>query len=220
MGEGGGFSWGGVEGWGEHGLFFDSNLLLFLKNQVKIYHEPTILFLKAKIHFSYSLVSWFPSGFNELEYLLKNLASANFNTERMCIHKSWVSKVHFIFIKYFIVVLLQSSQFFPLCSPLPSPSSTPTVNPHCLVQAYGSFIHISWLVPSPSYPAPHSPVVIVSLFLVSMPLVLFVFCTLASSCRWDHVVLSFTAWLNSLTFYSPLPSMLLRKGRSSFLSAV
>ena len=60
----------------------------------------------------------------------------------------------------------------PCCSPLPRPALTPTVNPHPVVPVSGSFIP----VPSPSclpYPSSSSPLVTVSLFLVSMSLVLF-----------------------------------------------
>ena len=83
-----------------------------------------------------------------------------------------IIKLYIIYIiKYFIVVLLQLSQFFPLCSPPSSPPPTPTVNPHPVVHVHGSFTQVPWLDPSVSfspYPPFPSPLVTVSLFLVSM----------------------------------------------------
>ena len=64
---------------------------------------------------------------------------------------------------------------FLLCPPL-SPTPIPTVNPHTVVYVHRSFIHILWLVPSPSFhndPLPSSPLAAVSLFHVSTSLVLF-----------------------------------------------
>ena len=63
-------------------------------------------------------------------------------------------------LKFFIVTLLQFSQLFPLCPPPPSLPPTPTVIPHTVVHVRGSFIHVLWLVPSPSFlhcPPPTSP---------------------------------------------------------------
>ena len=53
--------------------------------------------------------------------------------------KSYIISDDFFFIEYFIVVLLQLSQFFPHCSPLPHPH---TVNSHPVVHVHGSFIHV------------------------------------------------------------------------------
>ena len=104
----------------------------------------------------------------------------------------------FCFLKIFIVIRLQLSQFSPLCPPLPSPFPTPTINPHMAVHVHGSFIHVLWLDPSPSfhhYPLPPSPLVAFSLFPVSMPRVLFCslmyFYSLGSSYMWAHMVFVF-----------------------------
>ena len=106
--------------------------------------------------------------------------------------------------KYYCV-LLQLFQFFSLCSPLPTPPPAPTVNPHPVVHVHihGSFMHVPWLVSSRSFcpcNPPSSPVITVSLFLVSMPLVQFclfvcLFCSSCSSYRWDHC-LSLPGWLH------------------------
>ena len=78
----------------------------------------------------------------------------------------------FLFFFYFIVVLLQLSQFFPCCFTRPHPLK---VNHHPVVHVHGSFIHVPRLVPSPfsCFSLPTSPLVTVSLFLVSTPVVLF-----------------------------------------------
>ena len=86
------------------------------------------------------------------------------------------------FINHFLLVFYYSCPNFP---PLPSsthPISTPTVNPHPIVHIHGSFIRVLEIVPSPSfrsYLPPTSPLQTVSLFYVSMPVVLF--CSLDSS---------------------------------------
>ena len=79
---------------------------------------------------------------------------------------------------YFILLLLLFSYscptFFPVALLCPPPT-TPTVNPHTIVCAHESSIHVPWLAPSPSfphYPPPPSPLVTVSLFFIFMSLVL------------------------------------------------
>ena len=110
-------------------------------------------------------------------------------TEKNYLFRFWDAGFYFIFSRvllfflffkflnhFFIAILLQLSQFFPLCLPLPIPPQAPTVNPHTVVHARGSFIHALCLVPSPSfhrYPPLPSPLVTVSLVHVSMPVVLF-----------------------------------------------
>ena len=85
-------------------------------------------------------------------------------------------------------------QFCPLCPPPTHHTPTPTVNPHTVVHAHGSFIHVLWLVPSPSFH--HHPPLLPASHCQSvtrfMPVVLF--CSLGSSYRWDHIVFVFH-WL-------------------------
>ena len=88
---------------------------------------------------------------------------------------------------------------FPFFPSLFSPSPTFTVSPHTIVHVYGSFTHVLWLVPPFSfhhYPSPSSPLDPVSLFHISMPLVLF--CSLHSSYKWDHMVFVFHQLVISL----------------------
>ena len=115
-----------------------------------------------------------------------------------CALKGWEFMPHsefhlFIYIfNHFIIVLLQLSQFFPLCPPLPTSHPAPTVNSHTIVHVHGSFIHVLWLVSSHSFhhfPPPPSLLVTFSLIYVSMPVVLFctlVYFVLDSTFRWDH----------------------------------
>ena len=60
--------------------------------------------------------------------------------------------------RFFSVVLLQLSQFFPHCSPLSCPPPAPRVNPYPVVHAHVSSIHVPSLDPSLSFlPSPHPP---------------------------------------------------------------
>ena len=73
-------------------------------------------------------------------------------------------------------MLLQLCQPFLLFLPPPSPPSSLTVNHHTIVHVHGSCINVLWLIPSPSFnqsPPSLSPLTAVSLFHVSLPLVLF-----------------------------------------------
>ena len=102
------------------------------------------------------------------------------------------------FIKYFVVVPLPLTQFFPLCSPLPSPTLAPTVKLHPTVHVHGPCTPVPWLVPSLT-----SHALKLSWFLSglcqSVPcfhvcgsiLLVCLFCSLGSSYRWDHMVLVF-----------------------------
>ena len=83
---------------------------------------------------------------------------------------------YFVYIVFLLFILLQLSQFFPFCPPPPSQPLSPTVNPLPIVHSHESFVYALWLMPSPSfhhYPRPSSPPAAISLFHVSMPLVLF-----------------------------------------------
>ena len=81
-----------------------------------------------------------------------------------------------MFLNHFLLLLCYSCpKFSPFALFHPAPS-TPKVNPHTIVHVCGSFIHVLCLVPSPSfhhYLPPPSPLAALSLFHVSMPLVLF-----------------------------------------------
>ena len=122
-----------------------------------------------------------------------------------------------VFFKWcFNCILRQLSQFFPSWPPLLIPSLAPT-DTHTVVHVPGSSIHDFWLVLSPSshhYPPSPSPLVTVSLFHVSLPVVLF--CSLDSSYRWDHMYLSFTTWLISLSIMLSSSIHAVTKGRSPF----
>ena len=130
----------------------------------------------------------------------------------------------FCFFNHFlIVILLQLSQSFPLCSPLPIPPPAPTVNSHTIVHVCGSLIHVLCLVPSPSfhhYPPPCSPLVTFSLFHVPMPVVLF--CSLVYFVHYIPLLgeiifyLSFTNWLISLSIIFSNSIHTIGKGRGSF----
>ena len=99
------------------------------------------------------------------------------------------------FILLLFVILLQLSQFFLLCPPLPSPPPVPTVNPHTVVCVHESLIYVLWLVPSPffhhiSLPSGHCQSV--PCFHVSGSILLVsLFCPLDSSYKWDHMVFVF-----------------------------
>ena len=70
---------------------------------------------------------------------------------------------------------------FPLYSPLPCPTPAPEDNPQSIVLVHEPFVHVPWLDPSPSSlhdPPITSPPITVSLFFISMSLVLF--CLLVS----------------------------------------
>ena len=97
-----------------------------------------------------------------------------------------------LFLIIFIVILLQLFQFSSLCLPLPIPPPTPTGNPHTAVHVHGSFKHVLWLVPSPSfhhYPPLPAPRDTSSLFHVSMPV--FLFCSFILFIRFLFYVRSY-----------------------------
>ena len=76
------------------------------------------------------------------------------------------------FFLFFIVVQVELSPFSPLSSPLPIPTSHPQSSPPLSISPLYMFLDD----PSPSfpcYPPPHSPLVTVSSFFISVYLVLF-----------------------------------------------
>ena len=89
---------------------------------------------------------------------------------------------------YYITVVL----IFPLCPPPPSPTPTSTVNPHTVVCVHGSFIHVLWLVPSPSFhhvslPLPSGHCQSVPCFHASGSILLIIL-FIRFLFRWDHMV--------------------------------
>ena len=73
---------------------------------------------------------------------------------------TWISfscnfvSIQMLILVIFIVILLQLSQFFPLCPPLPNPPPAPTVNSHTVVHVHGSFTHVLCLLPCLLLPSP------------------------------------------------------------------
>ena len=77
---------------------------------------------------------------------------------------------------FLLFMLLQLSLFFPLYLPPPVHTLLPIICPLTVVHVCRSFIYVLWLIPSPSFSQPPyipSPLIAVSLFHNSMPLVLF-----------------------------------------------
>ena len=108
---------------------------------------------------------------------------------------------HHIFITYFITrtvylfFIVYTITDVPISPPLPTstPHTPPSFwpSPHC-VCVCGLHIHVLWLTLSPSFiQYPLFRLTALSLLHVFMPLVLFclsVFCSLDSTCKWDHIV--------------------------------
>ena len=121
--------------------------------------------------------------------------------EKMSLQVLWPFFTLF-FNKYFYCCSITVVTIFPqLLSPaLPTAYLLYSIIPP-IVSVLGSFIHVSWLDPSPpfpSYPLPCSPLVTVSLFFISMSPVIFCLiffccccCRLGSTYRWDHMVFVF-----------------------------
>ena len=123
-------------------------------------------------------------------------------------------------IKYFIVVLLQLFQFSTLCSTLPIPPHSLSQSLHCC--PYPWVIHTCSQTGPFLFPLLSTPchLLAVSLFLVSMPLVLFYsfVCFVHQVPLTGEIIwyLSFTAWiiLLSIMLFSSIHAV--SKGRSSF----
>ena len=113
-------------------------------------------------------------------------------------------------ITYFTVILLQLSQFLPLCPPLPSPSSAPPVIPHPVVHVHRSVLTCSLTSPFPFFPplspspSPSGPCQSVPCFHASGSILLLgLFCSPSSSYMLPHMSLrlcSFFFDLFSLLF--------------------
>ena len=136
------------------------------------------------------------------------------------------TKFFFSFFVIIIIGIIIYFSFFNCCSNKVVPTSPliallclaqPPSQSHPVVRVCGSFTLVLSLVPSPSslpYPLPPSPLVPVSLFLVSMPL----FLLLCSFVCFVHQVLliseiiwysSFAAWLISLNLFFTLKWLIL-----------
>ena len=152
--------------------------------------------------------------------------------EQLCLSREELALflLHFFYFKItFYCCSIIVVPFFPLYSPLPYPSPTYYIqsSPNSFVFVHGSFIHVPGLGPSPSfpcYPPLPFPLVPVSLFLVSMPLVLF-----CSFVYFIHQVpligeiilyLSFATQLISLSIMLSSSIHAVAKGRSSFFLSV
>ena len=126
----------------------------------------------------------------------------------------------FFFKNYFIVVQVQLSAL----TPHHSHPSHPHLSP--LLPTPLGFVHVSFIAvpknlpPIPPLSLPTSPMVTVSLFLISMSLV--IFCLLFSSIAYVPVkgeiiwYLSLTTWLISLSIMLSSSIHAVAKGRSSF----
>ena len=137
--------------------------------------------LSPTIHFA------FPKYFaTECENILQKTPHFGF-----LLGEKW--RVGRMFWKTFFKILVYSIAVVPIFPPLSSsaqPNPLSHSHPHAIVHVHGSLIHVLWLIPSPSshhYPLSTSPLVTVSLFRVSVPLVIFCllvyFCSLGSSYR-------------------------------------
>ena len=123
----------------------------------------------------------------------------------------------------FIVVQVQLSPFFPHHFPAPHPSPPPPLYPTplwiCPCVLYTC--SLTTLPPFPPLSPPTSPLVMVSLFLISMSLVLFCslvyfvhYISLTSEIIW---YLTFTAWLISLSIMLSSSIHVVTKGRRCLL---
>ena len=80
-------------------------------------------------------------------------------------------------VPFLLLMLLQLSQYFLLCPHPPSRSPIPKVSHHNFFHVHGLCIYVVCLIPSPfsQFPPPSSPLIAVSLFHVSVPIL---FCLL------------------------------------------
>ena len=88
-----------------------------------------------------------------------------------------------IFYFFIIIILLQLSQFSPLCPPSPCPPPAPTISPYTTVHVCGAFMHGLCLIHSPSfhcYPPTH-PHQHQSIYVSGSILLDSLFCSLDSS---------------------------------------
>ena len=86
----------------------------------------------------------------------------------------WFTLLYFFLIFY--CSCYYSCPNFPPFDPSTQHPRTPSGNPHTVVHVHGPCIYVLWLIPSPSFnqsPPPTSPLPAVSLFHVSVPLILF-----------------------------------------------
>ena len=110
----------------------------------------------------------------------------------------------FFSVKYFIVDAITVVLIFPSLSPSTQPAPIPTVNPHIVVHVHGTCICVLCLIASPpfNHSQPHYSLLQLSIYslLLCPDSILFfsLFCSLASSYKWDHMVYVFL-WLAYFT---------------------
>ena len=137
--------------------------------------------------------------------LIRSLSTTAVNA-KVAIYLCWVSVPSFVKWRWLpprllkkIVMLLKLSQFSPLCLPAPSlcppdPTNSQSIPTQLSMSMGHSSMFFEESLPLLSNIPPASPLATVSLFHVSMSLVLFcslVFCSLDSSYKWHHMVFVF-----------------------------
>lgn len=133
--------------------------------------SPLNIYLCPREYFTYIYVLLYFSSFWSfpLKEILVTLFS-NTSLVKMNSFSSFLSKKPFL--KIIVVTVVP---IFPHFSPMPCPPPTSSVSPQTVVHYHVSFIYGPWIDPSSSFPCPSwsSPLVTVSLFLISISQVLF-----------------------------------------------
>ena len=153
-------------------------LLPYLRNHCSTqYHGYLLLYFLFKIFIISVLIFRFMIYFELLYGVMMEGSSFMLLQVDIYLSLHHLLKILFLLKKFLLLFNYSCSHFPPFLYPaLPTPlshiqSSSPVVFLH------GSFIHVPWLDPSPSfprYPSPRpSPLVTVSLFFICMSLVLF-----------------------------------------------
>ena len=168
-----------------------------LQEKLETYKETIrIIFKYMKVHDGLQYLVW-PQGNNTHEWNVQGNSFLSQHKgkwdawENWGLHDLWsgmlqrrflginsVVGINF-FVFFFIVIQFQLSLFFPHYSPLPCPAHPHlphSILPITVVFVHESFIHFPWLDPSISFPCcppPLSLMATVSLFFISMSLLLF-----------------------------------------------